>query len=56
MIKQPVPPLIDFFKNIKDPRIERNKAYPLIEAIVITLLAIIGLCRRLERHQKIRES
>jgi hypothetical protein len=35
MTTQPIPPLIDFFKHIKDPRIERNKAYPLLEVIVI---------------------
>jgi hypothetical protein len=29
MTTQSVPPLIDFFKDSKDPRIERNKAYPL---------------------------
>jgi hypothetical protein len=39
---QPIPPLIDFFKHIKDLRIERNKAYPLIEVIVITLLAVMA--------------
>jgi predicted transposase YbfD/YdcC len=42
MTNQPVPPLIDFFKHIKDPRIERNKLYPLIEVIVITLLAVMA--------------
>jgi hypothetical protein len=30
MINQSIPPLIDFFKHIKDPRVERNKAYPLL--------------------------
>jgi hypothetical protein len=29
MTKHPIPPLIGFFKHIKDRRIERNKAYPL---------------------------
>jgi hypothetical protein len=29
MNNQPIPPLIDFFRHIKDPRIELNKAYPL---------------------------
>jgi hypothetical protein len=42
MTNQPVPPLIDFFKDIKDPRVERNKDYPLLEVIVITLLAIMA--------------
>ena len=35
MEKAPVPPLMNYFKDIKDPRVERNKAYPLIEAVVI---------------------
>ncbi|MDR1316012.1 MAG: ISAs1 family transposase [Spirochaetales bacterium] len=42
MTTQPIPPLIDFFQHIKDPRIERNKAYPLLEVIVITLLAVMA--------------
>jgi predicted transposase YbfD/YdcC len=42
MKKTPVPPLLDYFKDIKDPRIERNKAYPLIEVIVITILAVMA--------------
>jgi predicted transposase YbfD/YdcC len=42
MEKAPVPPLMDYFKDIKDPRIERNKAYPLIEVIVITILAVMA--------------
>jgi hypothetical protein len=42
MTQKPIPPLIDYFKDIKDPRIERNKAYPLIEVIVITLPAIMA--------------
>jgi hypothetical protein len=42
MTTQPIPPLIDFFQHIKDPRIERNKAYPLIEVIVITFLAVMA--------------
>jgi predicted transposase YbfD/YdcC len=42
MEKAPVPPLMDYFKDINDPRIERNKAYPLIEVIVITILAVMA--------------
>jgi len=42
MEKAPVPPLMDYFRDIKDPRIERNKIYPLIEVIVITILAIMA--------------
>jgi hypothetical protein len=37
MEKAPAPPLMDYFKDIKDSRIERNKAYPLIEAIAIAI-------------------
>jgi len=42
MEKAPVPPLMDYFKGIKDPRVERNKLYPLIEVIVITILAVMA--------------
>jgi predicted transposase YbfD/YdcC len=41
MTQKPIPPIMDFFKNIEDPRIDRNKAYPLIEVLVITILAVI---------------
>jgi hypothetical protein len=40
MKKAPVPPLMEYFRNIEDPRIDRNKDYPLIEVIVITVLAV----------------
>jgi hypothetical protein len=36
------PPIINFFNDIKDPRIERKKCYPLIEVIVITLGAVMA--------------
>lgn len=42
MKKAPIAPLMDYFKDIEDPRIERNKAYPLIEVIIITILAVIA--------------
>jgi hypothetical protein len=42
MTTQPILDLIDFFKHIKDPRVERNKAYPLIEVIVSTQLAVMA--------------
>jgi predicted transposase YbfD/YdcC len=42
MKKQPIAPLMQYFQDMKDPRIERNKAYPLLELIVITILAIIA--------------
>jgi len=42
MEKASVPPLMGYFKDINDPRIDRNKIYPLIEVIVITILAIMA--------------
>jgi hypothetical protein len=51
-------PLTDFFKNIKDPRVERNKAYSLIEVIVITLLAVMAFAEGwedIEKYGKARE-
>jgi predicted transposase YbfD/YdcC len=59
MNNRPIPPLIDFFKHIKDPRIERNKAYPLIEVIVITLLAIMAFAEGwedIEKYGKAKEA
>jgi hypothetical protein len=45
MIPQTVPPIIDFFNDIKDPRIDRKKCYPLIDGIVITLLAVMAFAK-----------
>jgi hypothetical protein len=45
MIPETIPPIIDFFNDIKDPRIERKKCYPLIEVIVITLLAVMAFAK-----------
>ncbi|MDR1251692.1 MAG: ISAs1 family transposase, partial [Treponema sp.] len=45
MIPETVPPIIGFFNSIKDPRIERKKCYPLIEVIVITLLAVMAFAK-----------
>jgi hypothetical protein len=45
MNNQPIPPLINFFRHIKDPGIERNKVYPLIEVIVISLLAVMAFAK-----------
>jgi hypothetical protein len=59
MTTQPIPPLIDFFKDIKDPRVERNKAYPLIEVIVITLLAVMAFAEGwedIEKYGKAKET
>jgi hypothetical protein len=38
-------PIMTYFSVIRDPRIERNKLYPLYEVIVITILAIIAMAR-----------
>jgi hypothetical protein len=46
------PPLIGFFQHIKDPRVERNKAYPLLEVIVITLLAVMAFAEGWEDIEK----
>jgi len=51
MEKPPVPPLMDYFKGIKDPRIERNKLYPLIEVIVITILAVMAFAEGWEDRE-----
>jgi len=42
MEKASVPPLMGYFKDIKNPKIDRNKIYPLFEVIVITILAIMA--------------
>jgi hypothetical protein len=45
MIPETVPPITGFFNTIKDPRIDRRKYYPLIEVIVITLLAAMAFAK-----------
>lgn len=40
--RKDVPPLADYFKDVKDPRIDRKKLYPLIEVILIALLAVMS--------------
>ena len=38
-----LPPLMEYFSNIEDPRREtKNKKYPLIEVIVIAFLAVMS--------------
>ncbi|MDR2245552.1 MAG: ISAs1 family transposase [Treponema sp.] len=59
MNNQPIPPLINFLRHIKDPRIERNKVYPLIEVIVITLLAVMAFAEgweNIELHGKAKKA
>jgi hypothetical protein len=45
MIPETVSPIIGFFADIKDPRIDRKKWYPLIEVIVITLPAVMAFAK-----------
>jgi predicted transposase YbfD/YdcC len=45
MTPKTIPPIIEFFNDIKDPRIDRKKCYPLIEVIVITLLAVMAFAK-----------
>jgi hypothetical protein len=56
MFNQSIPPLIDFFKHIKDPRAERNKAYPLLEVMVITLPAVMASAEGWEDIEKYRKA
>jgi hypothetical protein len=52
-------PLMTCFSVIRDPRIERNKLYPLHEVIVITILAVIAMARDwedIERYGKAKEA
>jgi hypothetical protein len=43
--KQSIAPITTYFSVIQDPRIERNKLYPLDEIIVITILATIAMAQ-----------
>ncbi|MDR1957394.1 MAG: transposase family protein [Treponema sp.] len=36
-------PLAEYFKNVKDPRIERKKPYPLNKVIIITIRAFMSM-------------
>jgi hypothetical protein len=38
-------PIMPYFSIIRDPRVERNKLYPLHEVIVITIPAVIALAQ-----------
>lgn len=40
--QKPLAPIMTYFSGLQDPRIERNKLYPLEEVIVITILATIA--------------
>ena len=43
--EKPLAPIMTYFSVIQDPRIERNKLYPLEEIIVITILATIAMAQ-----------
>ncbi|MDR0387104.1 MAG: transposase family protein, partial [Treponema sp.] len=56
---RPMMPLMTYFSVIQDPRIERNKLYPLHEVIVITILAVIAMAQGwedIERYGKAKEA
>jgi hypothetical protein len=40
--RKEVPPLAGYFKCMRNPRIDRKKLYPLIEVILIALLAVMS--------------
>jgi hypothetical protein len=42
MERKEIPPLAEYFKGVEDPRIERKKLYPLVDVILITLLAFMS--------------
>ncbi len=53
-----IAPITEFFSVIQDPRIDRKKKYPLIEVIVITLLAVMSFAQGwedIERFGKARQ-
>ena len=50
--------IMTWFSVIPDPRVERNKLYPLHEIIVITILAVIAMAQGwedIERYGKAKE-
>jgi predicted transposase YbfD/YdcC len=56
--EQPNTSIMTWFSVIRDPRIERNKLYPLHEGIVITILAVIAMAQGwedIERYGKAKE-
>ena len=57
--KKSLAPIMTYFSVIKDPRIERNKLYPLEEVIVITILATIAMAQGwedIERYALAKEA
>lgn len=58
MEEEKLTPIQDYFMVIQDPRIERKKLYPLINVIVITLLAVMSLAEGwedIERYGKAKK-
>jgi predicted transposase YbfD/YdcC len=56
---QSIPPIMTWFSVIQDPRIERNKLYPLEEIIVITILAAIAMAQGredIERYSRAKKA
>jgi hypothetical protein len=45
-----IPPLAEYFKDVKGPRIERKKLYPLDEVIIIMILAFMSMAEGWEDH------
>ena len=57
--EKPLAPIMTYFSVIQDPRIERNKLYPLEEIIVITILATIAMAQGwedIERYGRAKEA
>jgi predicted transposase YbfD/YdcC len=52
MEQERLAPIVGYFSIISDPRVERNKLYPLIEVIVITLLAVMAFAKGWEDIQR----
>jgi hypothetical protein len=50
--KKPLAPIMTYFSVIHDPRITRNKLYPLDEIIVITILAVIAMAQGWEDTER----
>ncbi|MDR0599894.1 MAG: ISAs1 family transposase [Treponema sp.] len=53
-----IAPLTAYLSVIRDPRVERNKLYPLEEVIIITILAVIALAQGwedIERYAKAKK-
>jgi hypothetical protein len=58
MGQEGIAPILGYFSVIQDPRVERNKLYPLMEVIVITLLAVMAFAKGwedIERYGKAKK-